>query len=141
MFLDMLKTQLLLKNVITVEDWSGMSEHIQFDYIYDNHFAELKQSELFQERMANLSQAEPYIGKYFSQDYVMRQLLHFTEQEIVEMQDQINNEIKAGQVLDPLDAVAQEKETAEIDMETQKVNLKNLKNPPASQASGNVNTK
>ena len=71
----------------------------------------------------------------------MRQLLHFTEQEIVEMQDQINNEIKSGQVLDPLDAVAQEKETAEIDMETQKTNLKNLKNPPASQASGNVNTK
>ena len=62
MFLDMLKTQLLLKNVITVEDWSGMSEHIQFDYIYDNHFAELKQSELFQERMANLSQAEPYLS-------------------------------------------------------------------------------
>ena len=62
MFLDMLKTQLLLKNVITVDDWSGMSEHIQFDYIYDNHFAELKDSELFQERMANLSQAEPYIG-------------------------------------------------------------------------------
>ena len=66
MFLDMLKTQLLLKNVITVEDWSGMSEHIQFDYIYDNHFAELKQSELFQETMANLSQAEPYIGKSVS---------------------------------------------------------------------------
>ena len=72
MFLDMLKTQLLLKNVITVDDWSGMSEHIQFDYIYDNHFAELKDSELFQERMANLSQAEPYIGKYLS-------LIHISE--------------------------------------------------------------
>ena len=68
MFLDMLKTQLLLKNVITVEDWSGMSEHIQFDYIYDNHFAELKQSELFQERMANLSQAEPYICLLYTSD-------------------------------------------------------------------------
>ena len=57
------------------------------------------------------------------------------------MKQQINNEIKAGQVLDPLDQVAQEKQSAELDMETQKVNLDNLKNPPAPPASGNSNTK
>ena len=102
MFLDMLKTQLLLKNVITVEDWSGMSEHIQFDYIYDNHFAELKQSELFQERMANLSQAEPYIGKYFSQDYLRREILHQTDDEIVEQDKLIAAEIEAGLYVDPV---------------------------------------
>jgi hypothetical protein len=55
------------------------------------------------------------------------------------MQNQINNEIKSGQVIDPLDTVAQDKQTAELDMETQKVNLDNLKNPPAP--SGNSNTK
>ena len=102
MFLDMLKTQLLLKNVITVEDWSGMSEHIQFDYIYDNHFAELKDSELFQERMANLSQAEPYIGKYFSQDYLRREILHQTDDEIVEQDKLIAAEIEAGLYVDPV---------------------------------------
>ena len=102
MFLDMLKTQLLLKNVITVEDWSGMSEHIQFDYIYDNHFAELKNSELFQERMANLSQAEPYIGKYFSQDYLRREILHQTDDEIVEQDKLIAAEIEAGLYVDPV---------------------------------------
>ena len=138
---DLLKTQLILKGVIAPEDWEDMKEHIQYDYLYDNQFAELADLEMLEKKMEVLDKVDLYVGKYFSQDYVMRQLLHFTEQEIVEMQDQINNEIKAGQVLDPLDAVAQEKETAEIDMETQKVNLKNLKNPPASQASGNVNTK
>jgi hypothetical protein len=57
------------------------------------------------------------------------------------MKEQINNEIKAGQVIDPLDTVAQDKQTAELDMETQKVNLDNLKNPPAPPTSGNSNTK
>ena len=102
MFLDMLKTQLLLKNVITVDDWSCMSEHIQFDYIYDNHFAELKDSELFQERMANLSQAEPYIGKYFSQDYLRRTILRQTDDEIVEQDKLIAAEIEAGLYVDPV---------------------------------------
>ena len=102
MFLDMLKTQLLLKNVITADDWSSMSEHIQFDYIYDNHFTELKNSELFQERMANLSQAEPYIGKYFSQDYLRREVLHQTDDEIVEQDKLIAAEIEAGLYVDPV---------------------------------------
>ena len=102
MFLDMLKTQLLLKNVITADDWSGMSEHIQFDYIYDNHFTELKNSELFQERMANLSQAEPYIGKYFSQDYLRREVLHQTDDQIVEQDKLIAAEIEAGLYVDPV---------------------------------------
>ena len=102
MFLDMLKTQLLLKNVITADDWSGMSEHIQFDYIYDNHFTELKNSELFQERMANIAQAEPYIGKYFSQDYLRREVLHQTDDEIVEQDKLIAAEIEAGLYVDPV---------------------------------------
>ena len=129
MFLDMLKTQLLLKNVITVDDWSGMSEHIQFDYIYDNHFAELKDSELFQERMANLSQAEPYIGKYFSQDYLRRTILRQTDDEIVEQDKLIAAEIEAGLYVDPVamqqlevtaaatDVAAQQSEITEPDSE------------------------
>ena len=136
---DLLKTQLILKGVITPEDWEDMKEHIQYDYLYDNQFAEMANLEMLQTKMDVLDKLDLYVGKYFSQEYVMRQLLQFTEQEIEEMREQINNEIKAGQVIDPLDTVAQEKQSAELDMETQKVNLDNLKNPPAP--SGNSNTK
>ena len=123
MFLDMLKTQLLLKNVITPEDWSGMSEHIQFDYIYDNHFAELKESELFQERMANLSQAEPYVGKYFSQDYVRRKVLHQTDDEIVEQDKLIAAEIEAGLYVDPVAMQQLDVTAAATDVAAQQSNI------------------
>ena len=123
MFLDMLKTQLLLKNVITVDDWSGMSEHIQFDYIYDNHFAELKDSELFQERMANLSQAEPYIGKYFSQDYLRRTILRQTDDEIVEQDKLIAAEIEAGLYVDPVAMQQLEVTAAATDVAAQQSNI------------------
>jgi hypothetical protein len=68
----MLKTQLILKNIITPEDWKVMSEHIQFDFLYDNHFSELKEAELMTERLNMAATAEPYVGKYYSQDYVRR---------------------------------------------------------------------
>ena len=123
MFLDMLKTQLLLKNVITADDWSGMSEHIQFDYIYDNHFTELKNSELFQERMANLSQAEPYIGKYFSQDYLRREVLHQTDDEIVEQDKLIAAEIEAGLYVDPVAMQQLEVTAAATDVAAQQSNI------------------
>ena len=123
MFLDMLKTQLLLKNVITADDWSGMSEHIQFDYIYDNHFTELKNSELFQERMANIAQAEPYIGKYFSQDYLRREVLHQTDDQIVEQDKLIAAEIEAGLYVDPVAMQQLEVTAAATDVAAQQSNI------------------
>ena len=101
MFNDMLKTQLLLKNIVTPEDWEVMSEHIQYDFLYDNHFTELKNSELLNERLNNVVNATPYIGKYFSQDYVRRQILHQTEEEIIEQDELIAKEIKDGTIPDP----------------------------------------
>jgi len=101
MFNDMLKTQLILKNVITPEDWEVMSEHIQYDFLYDNHFSELKESELLNERLGSLQTAEPYIGKYFSQDYVRRKILRQTDQEIIEQDKLIKKEIKDGTIPDP----------------------------------------
>ena len=131
MFLDMLKTQLLLKNVVTPEDWSTMSEHIQFDYIYDNHFTELKNSELFQERMNNLSQAEPYIGKYFSQDYVRREVLHQTDDEILEQDKLIAAEIEAGLYVDPLEMQELEVTAAATEVAAQQANLESPEAPAA----------
>jgi hypothetical protein len=102
MFNDMLKTQLILKNVITPEDWEAMSEHIQYDFLYDNHFSELKESELLNERLGSLQAAEPYIGKYFSQDYVRRKILRQTDEEILEQDKLIKKEIKDGVIPDPM---------------------------------------
>jgi len=101
MFNDMLKTQLLLKNIITPEDWDIMSEHIQYDFLYDNHFSELKDTELMNERLTLLQAAEPYVGKYYSQDYVRRQILRQTDMEIIEQDKLIDKEIKAGIIPDP----------------------------------------
>ena len=101
MFSDMLKTQLILKNIITPEDWEIMNEHIQYDFLYDNHFAELKNTELLNERLTMVATAEPYIGKYFSQDYVRRNILRQTDIEIIEQDDLIKKEIEKGIIPDP----------------------------------------
>ena len=101
MFNDMLKTQLLLKNVITPEDWEMMSEHIQYDFLYDNHFSELKEAELMNERLTLVQTAEPYVGKYYSQDYVRRNILRQTDMEIIEQDKLIKKEIKDGTIPDP----------------------------------------
>ena len=101
MFNDMLKTQLILKNIITPEDWEIMSDHIQYDFLYDNHFAELKETELMTERLNMVATAEPYIGKYYSQDYVRRKILRQTDQEIIEQDVLIKKEIEEGIIPDP----------------------------------------
>ena len=101
MFNDMLRTQLILKNIITPEDWEIMSEHIQYDYLYDNHFTELKDSELLNERLGMVQLAEPYVGRYFSQDYVRRKILRQTDEEILEQDKLIEKEIKDGIIPDP----------------------------------------
>ena len=101
MFNDLLKTQLILKNIVTPEDWEKMREHIQYDFLYDNQFSELKESELMNERLATLATIEPYIGKYYSNDYVRRKILRQTDSEILEIDEQIEQEIKDGIIPDP----------------------------------------
>ena len=101
MFNDMLKTQLILKNIITPEDWEMMSEHIQYDFLYDNHFSELKDAELMNERLTLVQAAEPYVGRYYSQDYIRRKILRQTDIEIIEQDKLIEKEIAAGIIPDP----------------------------------------
>ena len=96
LFLDLLKTQLILKNIVTTEDWDQMAEHIQFDYLYDNHFAELKEAELMNERLNLMVQIEPYIGTYYSRDYVKRKILRQTDEEIIEMESEMEEENAMG---------------------------------------------
>jgi hypothetical protein len=103
LFNDLLKTQLILKNIVTPEDWKILSEHIQYDYVYDNHFSELKEAELIQNRINVLAIAEPYVGKYFSVDYVRRTILKQTDSEIVEIDAQIALEKESGIIPPPVD--------------------------------------
>jgi hypothetical protein len=101
LFLDCLRTQCLLKNICTPEDWDAMSENIQFDFLYDNHFSELKDGEIQRERFSLAMEAEPYIGKYYSQDWVRRQILRQTDQDILEQDELIEKEIDEGIIQDP----------------------------------------
>ena len=101
MFNDMLKTQLILKNIVTPEDWNKMEDHIQYDFLYDNQFAELKETEMIQGRLGNLAQIEPYIGKYYSTEFVRKRVLRQTDQEIEEIDMQIEDEIQKGIIPNP----------------------------------------
>jgi hypothetical protein len=101
MFVDMLKTQLILKNIVTPDDWTLMSDHIQFDFLYDNHFAELKESELLTNRLTLAATIEPYIGKYYSTEYVRKKVLRQTDSEIIEIDEQIKDEIEKGIIPNP----------------------------------------
>jgi hypothetical protein len=103
LFLDMLKTQCILKNIVTPEDWETLSDHIQFDFVYDNHFAELKETELLNERLGVVAAVDPYIGRYFSLDYVRRHILKQKDEEIIEIDKQMAKEIQDGQVADPME--------------------------------------
>jgi hypothetical protein len=101
LFNDILKTQLVLKGVITIEDWSKIKEHIQYDYLKDGYFSELKNAELLKERLSLANDISPYIGKYFSVDYVRKYVLRQSDEDIIEIDNQIANEIKQGIIASP----------------------------------------
>ena len=103
LFNDMLKTQLILKNIVTPDDWEVLSDHIQYDFVYDNHFAELKETELINERLGVVAAIDPYIGKYFSLEYVRRHVLKQKDEEIIDIDKQMEQEIKDGKVADPME--------------------------------------
>jgi len=101
LFDDILKTQLILKGIISPEDWDDMKEHIQYDYLFDNHFNELKEIEMMNQRMMSVTQMDPFVGKYFSIEYVRRTILGQKDKEFIEMDKQMRKEIDAGLAIDP----------------------------------------
>jgi len=92
LFTDMLKTQLVLKGVITIEEWERIKEHIQYNFLQDGHFAELKKAELLNDKLQSLQSIEQYIGTFFSKEWVQKNVLSMTDEEIEEMQKQISIE-------------------------------------------------
>ena len=116
-FHDTLKTQLILKSVIVPEDWDDMKEHIQYDYLYDNHFTELKNLEMMTEKLNVIAAMDPYVGKYFSTQYIRSEILGQTEIQMEEMDVQMADDIENGRAIDPASQVQLDQDTIDADIE------------------------
>ena len=103
LFHDILKTQLILTGVISPEDWDEMKEHIQYDFLFDNHFNELKEKELMTQRIQLATQMDVFVGKYYSIEYIRKHILEQSEKEYKEIDKQMQKEIDQGLAMDPID--------------------------------------
>jgi hypothetical protein len=93
---DLLRKQLLLKNVITQDEWPNIKEIMFLDYLKDSYYVEAKNAELRKQRNGELNDVEKYIGKYYSHYWVRTQVLGMTEGEIAEMDKQMAQERDSG---------------------------------------------
>tara|TARA_B110000908_G_scaffold71032_1_gene85673 strand:- start:644 stop:2191 length:1548 start_codon:yes stop_codon:yes gene_type:complete len=98
LFYNILKKQLILKGIITEEDWLDWKEDLNIEYVRDNNFTELKEAELLRERLQTLDMMQQYVGEFFSKEYVMKNVLFLDEDQIDEMKKQMDDEIKSGEV-------------------------------------------
>ena len=96
LFMDLLKTQLILKGIITEGEWAEISQDINIDFLKDTHFTELKESELLRERMSTLRELDEYVGKYYSIEWVRKNILMQTDDEIEAIDNQIKAEKEQG---------------------------------------------
>ena len=92
LFNDILKTQLILKGVIAEEDWPSIRDNITYKYLKDGHYAEMRDMDLLRDRLDILNTIEPYIGEWFSKEYVQRHVFRMSEEEMKKMQKQIEDE-------------------------------------------------
>lgn len=92
LFLKALEKQLVLKGICTEQDWKDMENDINFDFAKDNHFEEFKEIEVMQSRLNMLNQIMPFIGRYYSDIWVRKNILKMNEKEIADMMDEMNDE-------------------------------------------------
>jgi hypothetical protein len=116
-----LRVQCVLKGICTADEWDQFKEHIYYNFIKDNNFAELKDAELMRERLSLLAAVDPYTGRYFSQAWIQRNVLRLTDDQIKEMQDEIDEEKEAGLGLpvDVTNTVAQQQMVGDIQADQQ----------------------
>jgi hypothetical protein len=100
LFLDLLKMQLILKGIITEADWRIMKEQIAVDYIRDSHFSELKEAEVMRERIGMLTELDQYVGTYFSMEWVRKNVLMQSDDDVESMKEQIETERSSGEIPD-----------------------------------------
>jgi hypothetical protein len=98
MFLDLLKTQLILKGIISEQDWATFKEDIVIDFIQDSAFAELKDNEIMRERIGLLTEMDQYVGQYFSKEWIRKNVLMQTEDDIERMKEEIDAEKASGEI-------------------------------------------
>ena len=110
MFLGILKKQLILKGIITAQDWEEWKDDIYIDYIKDNHFSELKDAEILQNRIGIMDGISQYVGEYYSKEWVQKNVLMLDDEEIVQMKKQIEKEMAEGDLPDPEEEEEKEKE-------------------------------
>jgi len=91
-FIDILRTQLVLKEIVSVEEFDKIKEFMQFNYATDNHFTELKDAEILRERIDTLGQVSEYVGRYYSKDWVRKYVLMQSEEDIKIIDKQIEDE-------------------------------------------------
>ena len=96
LFTEILKKQLILKGIITEQDWNSWKNDITVDFLRDNHFAELRDSEILQNRLQTLDQVSQYVGEYFSREWTMKNVMMMSDDDIAEMKDQVEAEQEAG---------------------------------------------
>ena len=92
MFLEILRKQLILKRIITQADWDTWKNDIRIDYARDNYFAELKESELLRERIGTLDGISQYVGEYFTKEWVLRNVLKISEEEMKKLNTDVDVE-------------------------------------------------
>ena len=92
-----LEKQLILKGIITPDDWPMLRREMRFDYVTDSHFSELKELEIFREQISAINDVDPYLGKYFSLNYVKKNLLKQTDKEIEDMHAEMMADAEAEQ--------------------------------------------
>jgi len=88
----MLEKQLILKGVLTPDEFDAIRNDIRYEFAKDNYYDELKQAEILRERMNTLRDIEDHIGKYYSREWVIRNILQITEEEFSEMNKQMEKE-------------------------------------------------
>jgi len=138
LFNDLLRTQVVLKGIFTLEEWDEMKEHIQYDFIADNYFSELKEQEIQNARMALLQQMDPFVGRYFSLEYLRKQVLKQPEALFQEMDKQMEAEIKEGKAIDPLAMPSMEHEQMAMSLEPEPVDPAEQGIKPADYKKGDI---
>jgi hypothetical protein len=109
LFNDVLRTQLVLKGVIAETDWPMVRDAIQYDFVQDGHFAELKNTELLRERLALANEMREYVGKFYSVQFIRKHVLKQNDREMEEMDKQIKQEIDDNIIQNPMDLQSEEK--------------------------------
>jgi len=101
LFNDILRTQLVLKKIIADDDWITVRDNLHYNFLQDGHFAELKESEMLIERLRLADAMRDYIGKYYSVEYVRKNVLRQNQREIEEIDAQIRQEVEDGIIATP----------------------------------------